>query len=113
MTGKEAAQIKGTETGDREKILGFFLIAPARELQQYIHETSASTDRHMYQRAKIALSIRLAEDAEKISGRLYILTWALLVLTVALLFFTIALYKDSHALTQREKLQEQHDTKRQ
>ena len=94
MTGKEAAQIDELASGGREKIRGFLVTASARNIQEYIHEKSASPDSHMYQRARTALNIRLAEDAEIISKRLYKLTWALLAITAVLLVFTIALYRD-------------------
>ena len=58
---------------------------PAREIEKFLHKCrmeGGGTEK--FQLGKIALDIRLAEDAEKTSRRIIWLTVALLAFTVAL-----------------------------
>jgi hypothetical protein len=89
MTGKEAANVNEASPGGREQILDFLTTAPARELQQYIHNISVDAYSHWYQRARTALDIRLAEDAGRTADKLARFTRWLICFTVALVFIGI------------------------
>jgi hypothetical protein len=71
MTPKEAAERTGSGyVGGLLELDQFIIAASARELQEYIHRTIARGDQQPYNRATIALSIRLAEDAAKTTDKL-------------------------------------------
>lgn len=111
-TPKEMADMPDAVSGAREELHNWLVTASARELQEYIHNVSVDPMSHKYQRARTALDIRLAEDAEISTRRIVRLTWGLIALTVALLFITIALYEDTHEQIKRDQLKEHRDAKR-
>ena len=108
---KEMANLPSGVSGAREELYAWIVTATARELQDYIHEISVTPNSHDYQRARTALDIRLAEDAEISTRRIIRLTWVLAALTLALLVLTAALYKDAHEQIQRDQLKEHRDAK--
>ena len=116
MTGKEAAKINESSPGGRDQILDFLTTAPARELQQYIHNISVDPMSHLYQRARTALDIRLSEDAETTALRLerhtkhlLLLTYILAALTVGLLLFAYVQMKhDDHPNQHAQNYYEYH-----
>jgi hypothetical protein len=64
MTAKEAANCVGIG-GKPEKANEFLLTASSREIQEFIHNIAAAEYNQAFQRARVALDIRLAEDAAR------------------------------------------------
>jgi TPR repeat protein len=84
---KQAAELAASNIDGQydDAINNFLLKVPARDIREFILNINESSG--YVQRAKTALDIRLAEDAEIHSRRTVHLTWALLVVSVALLAF--------------------------
>jgi len=69
ITLKEAVAIINQRIIARDKeIIHFLLNAPTIELQGFIHEISTNDYSDWFKRAKVALEIRLAEEAAKTAG---------------------------------------------
>src|SRR5437879_3736086 len=95
-TGKEIASVSDASPGGKAEMDDWLFTASPREIQQYIHSISIDAHNSKYQLARIALEIRLAEDAadaacilERHTRKLICLTWALLALTAFLLVSAI------------------------
>jgi hypothetical protein len=98
MTPQEAARACKSlkETPDNPEVEAFLKRASARDLQTFIHLIQIVDRQRYFSLARVALDIRLSEDAEKSTRRIIWLTRGLLVLTIGLLVFTAALYYDTH-----------------
>jgi hypothetical protein len=89
MTPKEAADFE--TAGNYDKVKEFFLAASARELQEFIHLKPAYTTLMTFNRARVALDIRLAEDVDISTKRIVWLTRFVAILTVVLVVLTAVL----------------------
>jgi hypothetical protein len=88
-TGKEMAQVNDGNPGGKEEIDAWVISATPRELQEYIHHIGIGPHAYLYQRARTALEIRLAEDAQKQADKLARFTFWLICFTVALVFIGV------------------------
>jgi hypothetical protein len=108
MTPQEAAEFARAD--NREKVKEFLFSATARDIQEFIHLTPAFNTTQVFNLARVALDVRLADDQAKASEQLErhtrvlvdiakslleeskLLRWltvGLFVLTAGLLIFTI------------------------
>src|SRR5947207_2458969 len=106
MTPQEAATAcKSLKTlPDNLEVAAFLKSASARDIQTFIHLIQIVDRRRFFYLARVALDVRLSEDAEISTRRIIRLTWVLVALTAALLIFTVALYEDAHAQLQHERV---------
>jgi hypothetical protein len=94
ITPKEAATLVDWPNPSRkQEIHDFVLSASARELQLFAHslniDAQTVVSREWMNRARMALDIRLAEDASKSAQKLERFTFWLVCLTAALIFIGI------------------------
>ena len=85
-TGKQIAQIIDGIPGGKDEIDAWIISATPRELQEYILHIGIGPHAYLYQRARTALEIRLAEDASQQADKLARFTFWLICFTVALVF---------------------------
>jgi hypothetical protein len=93
MTPQEAARACGAmkESSDHPEVVDFLKTASARDIQTFIHLIQI-VDRHRYfYLARVALDVRLSEDADVIAKQLTKQTDRLIKFTVGLYVFTIAI----------------------
>jgi len=87
MIPKEAANC-----GDEQKAIDWIRQASARDIEQFIHLCQLQTSGvRNVERGRIALDIRLSEDAEIYSRRIVWLTWVVAVFTAVLVVLTAVL----------------------
>jgi len=103
MTAQEAANACGAAKAspDNPEIEAFLKTASARELQDFIHLIQI-VDRHRYFfLARVALKVRLSEDAAKSAAKMERYTRWLIFFTIALIFLTAYLcfdvYRNHHS----------------
>jgi len=78
--------------GGKEKKLAWLVTATSREVQEFIHIIPVDRDSYWYQRARVQLDIRLAEDAEGTAQKLVTGTNSLITETKTLVNLTHRLY---------------------
>jgi hypothetical protein len=95
MTPQEAAKlaIGSSSNLDPDKVEEYLLTASPRDIQTFLHCTGVNGDPRLIEFARVALEIRLAEDAaksaaemERQTDKIVRLTWGLFWLTLALAF---------------------------
>jgi hypothetical protein len=101
ITPKEAATLVDWPNPSRKHEIGeFVLSASARDLQLFVHSLNMdamTTDSREWQnRARMALDIRIAEDAAKSAAKLERFTKWLVFLTIALILLTAFLCYDAY-----------------
>lgn len=71
LTGKALALLANRNDGGNDyQITEFILRSPARDLQEFIHNIGIYPNSQWFHRAKVALEIRLAEDAAETADKL-------------------------------------------
>jgi hypothetical protein len=90
ITPKEAVDFERNQK--HEKVKEFLFTASARDLQEFFHLISAYTTNHTFNRARVALDVRLAEDAERTAQKLVTGTDSLIKQTETLVKLTRGLY---------------------
>lgn len=70
MTPKEAAQLAFGGPSELQKLDEEIINAPARWLQEFIHRMPTGDTSPWFHRTKVALEIRLAEDAAKTAEKM-------------------------------------------
>jgi hypothetical protein len=88
------------EHKEDDQIKAFLRNASARDIQTFIHGLNTGAQPQFFGLARVALDIRLAEDAEKTARNVVALTWGLIALTLALLVFAAHTDKNSCKTTQ-------------
>jgi hypothetical protein len=99
ITPEQAAQFSA-ELNQPEKAKEFLLTSPPRKIQAFIHLIGGGQHNHWFHLARTALDIRLAEDSEVYSRRIFWLTLVVAGLTAVLLALTIALVILTYKLAQ-------------
>jgi hypothetical protein len=100
-SGKEIA-----ECGDLNEQKAWLIDASPREIEQFMHRIALVPNCAEERLSRVALDIRIAEDAEIYTRRIVRLTWALVILTAALLFYTVVIYQDAHKQIQCDTLKQ-------
>ena len=93
MTPEEAAALTkavGDTTSD-EKASSFRFFASARDIQKFIHLIRMGANIRYLRLARVALDIRLAEDADLVAKQLTKQTDRLIRFTIGLYVFTIVI----------------------
>jgi len=93
MTPEEFADIVNNN-GDHvflDTTKQFLLGASAREIQRFIHHLHIENKTRHFKVARVALNVRISEDADIMTRRIVCLTWSLLVFTIGLFVLTAAL----------------------
>ena len=99
MTAQEAANACGAAKAsqDHPQVEAFLKTANARELQDFTHLIQI-VDRHRYfYLARVALRVRLSEDAAKSAEKMERYTGWLIVFTIALILLTAYLCFDAYS----------------
>jgi hypothetical protein len=104
MTPEDFGDLANGISPNLDEIKSFLRDASARDIQRFIHRLNILAKPDTFNFARVALNVRLAEDAEKTTRRLVTLTWVIVALTSALLAFTVALYEESRAQIQHDQL---------
>jgi hypothetical protein len=89
ITPQEAAKfaIGGSGGLDPEKVCEFLLAANPKQIQEFLHCTGVNGYPRLIEFARVALDIKLAEDAERTAQKLVKLTHGLYVFTIVLIVF--------------------------
>ena len=86
MTPKEAAQFASPPV-QRDKVREFLLTASIKEIQEFIHLIPAMDYIQEFNIARVALDVKISEEAAKSASKLERFTWWLVCLTGALIFY--------------------------
>ena len=117
---KQISEVPHDTPEGKEEVRAWFRTAPAREIQDYIHYIPISAHNERFQLARVALEIRVAEDAAQaaikleqevdkllgiaeaqklLAAKLDRQTNRLICLTYVLVFLTVALLAAAYAQT--------------
>jgi hypothetical protein len=69
-TAKQISEVPHITPEGKEEVRAWLRTAPAREIQDYIHYIPISAHNERFQLARVALEIRIAEDAAQAATKL-------------------------------------------
>ena len=100
MTPEELADIANQQLDNSldERITKFLLDAPSRHVQRFLHRLHLENKQRYFQIARVALDIRISENADIMTRRIVCLTWSLLIFTVGLFLLTAGLFALTYCL---------------